>query len=83
MTLTKETVIDRKEILENGTIQIREATRILDDGKVISQTLHRYVLHPGADVTDQPQEVKDLAGLIWTPAVNAAYTASLPVEYKG
>ena len=37
MALTKETVVDKIEVLENGTLQVRTATRVLEDGEVLSQ----------------------------------------------
>lgn len=71
--LIKETTIDKMEVLENGTIQVRQAIRILEDGKVISQKFHRYVVTPGQDVSDKDQKVQDLAASVWTQAVIDAY----------
>jgi len=53
MALTKEQVTDKIEALENGTSQVRTATRVLEDGEVLSSAWHRHVLHPGQDLTDQ------------------------------
>jgi hypothetical protein len=75
MTLTKETVIDQITVTENGIILYREATRIMEDGKQLSQTYHRTSLTPGQDITDQPQKVKDICAVAWTPEVIAAYAA--------
>lgn len=36
--LTKQTIIDRIEVLESGHIQIRAATRILEDGAAYQVT---------------------------------------------
>ena len=63
------------EVLENGTIQVRESTRISEDGVVISNKYHRYVVTPGQDVSDKDQKVQDLAASIWTDAVIDAYAA--------
>ncbi len=41
MALTKETVVDQITVNENGTVLYREATRIMEDGNQISQTLWR------------------------------------------
>lgn len=66
--LTKEIVNDKIEILEDGTIQIREATKILEDGVVISKKFtNRRCLDPGATVDDEVQEIKDIAGIVHTP----------------
>lgn len=75
MALTKETVIDQITVTENGIVLYREATRIMEDGNQISQTFHRTSLTPGQDITDQPQKVKDICNVTWTPEVIAAYEA--------
>ena len=76
MPLTKEIVIDKIEILSDGQMQIRQATKILEDGKEISKAYHRWVLVPGQDTTDQTQKVKDIALATWTQAVIDAYIAA-------
>lgn len=43
--LTEQTVVDKLEVLADGTVQVREANQILRDGEVISQSYHRYVIH--------------------------------------
>ncbi len=53
MPLTEETIADRIEILEDGRIQVREATVIKRDGVEIARTLHRKIVDPGADVTNE------------------------------
>ena len=37
MALAKETVVDKIEILEMGQVQVRTATRVKEDGTVLSQ----------------------------------------------
>ena len=44
MALTEQTIIDRLEVLADGSVQVREAQQILRDGQVISQTFHRRVI---------------------------------------
>ncbi len=54
MTLTKNTIIDKAEtvrVQDHYCIQIREAIQVLEDGNVISQNFHRYVLQPDADTS--------------------------------
>jgi len=46
--------------------------------RLVSKQNHRYVLHPGADLTGQPQIVIDAASKAWTPEVLQAYQDSLP-----
>lgn len=75
MALTKETVIDQITVTENGIVLYREATRIMEDGKQLSQTYHRTSLTPGQDLTGQPEQVVAICNVAWTPEVIAAYEA--------
>lgn len=77
MSLTKEQSIDKIEITENGTLQVREVTRILEDGVQLSHSYHRVTFAPGSDVSDQPTNVQAIAHAAWTPEVVAAYQASI------
>jgi len=74
--ITKETVVDQITVTENGIILYREATRIIEDGKVLTQTYHRTSLTPGQDLTGQPEKVIAIAQAAWTPEVVAAYEAA-------
>jgi hypothetical protein len=77
MALTKETVTDKIEVLEEGHIQIRTTTRVLEDGAVLSSSFHRHVLHPNQDLTDEDPKVVAIANATWTPEVIAAYEAKV------
>ena len=75
MAITKETVVDQITVCENGIVLYREATRIMEDGKVLTQTYHRTSLTPGQDITGQPDKVVAICNTAWTPEVIAAYQA--------
>ena len=77
--LEKQIVVDLIEVIENNCIQIRTATRIIEDGKQISSALHRHVIAPGDDYSAQDARVKAIAASIHTPEVIAAYQAAQPV----
>jgi len=77
MALTKENVVDKIETLENGTIQVRTATRVLEDGAVLSSSFHRHCLTPGQDLTDQDPKVVAIANAVWTDEVKTAYEAMI------
>ena len=62
MSLEKEIKIDRIEVVENGTVQVRQATIITEDGNQISRTFHRWVITPSQDYSDQEDKVKDTLG---------------------
>jgi hypothetical protein len=77
MALNKTTVTDKIETLENGTIQVRTATRIDEDGTQLSQSFHRHVLAPADDLTNEDAKVVAIANAIWTPEVISAYEAMM------
>jgi len=83
MALTKETVVDQITVVENGTVQYREATRIMEDGNQISQTYHRTSLTPEQDLTGVPSNVAAICNLTWTPEVIAAYKAQQEANQLG
>ena len=85
MALEKQIAIDKIEILENGSIQVRQITRIVEDGTELSASYHRWTLNPGDDTTNQEPKVVAIANSVWTPEVIAAYQAeiaknALPVQ---
>ena len=46
MALSKVTVVDKIEVLEKGQVQVRTATRVLEDGVELSSSFHRHVVEP-------------------------------------
>ena len=77
MALEKTTVVDRVEILENGAVQVRTRTSILEDGQQISGTYHRHVVAPGDDYSNEDPRVQAICAAMHTPEVIAAYKAAL------
>jgi hypothetical protein len=75
MALEKQVAIDKIEVLENGAIQIRQITRIVEDGIELSASYHRWSLDPSADLTGQDAKVVAIANAVWTSEVIAAYKA--------
>lgn len=83
MALEKQSAIDKIEVVENGIIQVREVTRILEDGKELSSSFHRWTLTPGQDVSDQEARVQAIANATWTNEVISAYNAQLEANKLG
>jgi len=75
MPLTKQVAIDKIEVVENGAVQVRQITRIMEDGTELSASYHRWALVPGADLTGQDAKVVAIANAVWTAEVIAAYQA--------
>jgi hypothetical protein len=76
MALEKVTVVDRIEVLENGSVQVRTATRIMENGVQISGTFHRHVVAPGDDYSAEDARVKAICAATHTADVVAAYKAA-------
>ena len=83
MAIDKQTVVDQITVEENGSILYREATRIIEDGTVLTQTYHRSSLSPGQDLTGKPVKVVAIAETVWTPEVVAAYKAQVAAAMSG
>jgi K+-transporting ATPase c subunit len=86
MALTKETVVDKIEILEMGQVQVRTATRVLEDGAVLSSSFHRHVVMPSTkasgswadtDISGEDARVQAVANATWTSEVKTAYQAMM------
>jgi hypothetical protein len=76
MALTEKTIIDKIEVIENNSIQVRTATIIEKDGTELTRTFHRHVLSPGADLTNEDPKVQAIANAIWTEEIVTAYQES-------
>lgn len=65
------------EILEDGTIQVRVADVISEDGVDIATNYRRHLLNPGDDVSNETAEVQSIAAIVHTQPRIDAYQASL------
>jgi hypothetical protein len=75
MALEKVISVDLIEVIENGCIQVRTKTAIMEDGKQISGQFHRHVVMPGDDYSAEDAKVQSICSAIQTPEVIAAYQA--------
>ena len=82
MALTKETIVDKIEVLEMGQVQVRTATRVLEDGVALSSSFHRHVVVPSVktdgswgdtDISGEDARVQAIATATWTAEVKTAY----------
>ena len=82
MALTKETVVDKIEVMEMGQVQVRTATRVKEDGTVLSSSFHRHVVEPSTktgdtwgdtDISGEDARVQAVANATWTDSVKTAY----------
>lgn len=77
MALIEKTIVDKIEIVENNSIQVRTATIIEKDGVELTRTFHRHVVAPGTDITNEDPKVQAIANAIWTEEIITAYSASI------
>ena len=77
MALEKVSVVDRIEVVEVGVVQVRTATRIVEDGNVISTSYHRHTVSPGQDYSQEDARVQAICAATHTPEVVSAYQAML------
>jgi uncharacterized protein len=89
MALTKETVVDKIEVLEMGQVQVRTATRVLEDGVQLSQSFQRHILVPSrkidgvwtdTDISGEDASVQAQANAKWTSAVKTAYQEMIDAQ---
>jgi hypothetical protein len=80
MALTKESAVDKIEVTEGGHVQVRTATRIVEDGNVISQSYHRHVIQPGDDYSAEDAKVQAVCAAVHTQEVIDAYAAHVAAQ---
>ena len=74
MALTKEVSADKIEVVttkdENNkdvtVVQVRTATKVLEDGEVISSSYHRHVINSGDDFSAEPANVKAVCTAVFS-----------------
>jgi len=78
MSLVKKRIQDQIEIVtEYKNIQVRYSDQIVEDGKIISQSYHRYMVTCGDDAAAIEHDVKAIADIYWTDEIKQAYQDSL------
>lgn len=78
MTLEKIAVVDKIEVTEFGHVQVRTATRIVENGATLSQSYHRHIIAPGDDYSQEDRRVQAICAATHTPEVIAAHAALQP-----
>jgi hypothetical protein len=76
MALTEETVVDKIEVVENGSVQVRTATVIKRDDVEINRSFHRHVVAPGDSYSNEDAKVQAVCAAVHTAEVVSAYEAS-------
>ena len=74
--LEKVISVDLIEVVENGMVQVRTKTAIMEDGKQISGAFHRHVIVPGDDYSAEDAKVQAICAAVHTAEVIATYQAA-------
>lgn len=80
MALEKVVTVDQIEVTENGCVQVRTATIITEEGKVIGRSFHRHVVVPGGDYSNEDARVQAICAATHTADVIAAYQAATAAQ---
>ena len=74
MALSESLEYDKIEVVgQYKQVQVRKATIVKKDGKELTRSFHRYVLHPDADISKEPTEVVAVCNAVWTDAVKESW----------
>jgi len=74
MALTKEVSADKIEVVTTKddsnndvtVVQVRTATKVLEDGEVISSSYHRHVINSGDDYSSEPTNVQAVCSAVFS-----------------
>ena len=89
MALSKVIVVDKIEVLELGQLQVRTATKVLEDGVELSSSFNRHVLDPSiktgdtwadTDISGEDARVQAIATATWTSSVKTAYQEMIDAQ---
>jgi len=82
--ITKRTFVDQLTVLEDGQLQIREATQFEENGTPVSEkSYRRYVRVPGDDLAGEDELVRDVGNNLHTPARIANFQAQRNARQQG
>ena len=80
MALEKVITYDYEVRGEYKSIQERQKTAVMEDGKELSYSYHRRVLHPDMDVSSESDEIKAMTSALWTDDVKKAWEDKLKAD---
>ena len=77
MALEKQIAVDKIEVVGDFSINVRTATKVMDDGKQIGSTgYHRHVVHPNSILSSEDAKVKKIAEALFDDDCKEAYYVS-------
>ena len=77
MALEKIQIVDQIEVVGEYAIQVRQATKVMDDGVQIGGvSYHRHVVHPNSDWSNDDPKVIKIADALFDDDCQEAYASS-------
>ena len=87
MAITKQTIVEKIEVVGGWNVQVATDTKIIEDSQEIGRSRHRHVLvpctsskdsdgkwtHTDTDISKEASEVQAVANAVWTDTVKANY----------
>jgi len=64
--LEKQLIIDKIEVVEGDVVQVRQLTKITENGETISESYHRWALNKGDDISGQEAKVQAVCNAVWS-----------------
>lgn len=80
MSLNKKVMVDQIEVVQNGSVQVRTKTTILENDVEISSTFHRHVVAPGDNYNKEDGRVQAICAAAHTAEVISAYKAAIAAQ---
>jgi hypothetical protein len=86
MTIEKQTIVEKVEVVQTWNVQVATDTVILENDTEIGRSRHRHVIvpfsssvdgdtwtHSATDISGEEASVQAIANAVWTDAVKASY----------
>lgn len=72
MSFQAKAILDRREILADGSVRVRLAREVRNGDVVVSRQWHRFTIAPGGNATAMLAGVNANLGALGFPSVSAA-----------
>ena len=83
MALSESIEYDKIEVVgQYKAVQVRKATVIQKDGKELTRSFERYVLHPDSNIISEPNEIRAVCNEFWTQELKDAWKAYQESVYQ-
>lgn len=77
MSFEKVIFVDLIQVVENGIVQVRTKTTVVENGAEIGNSFHRHVVVPGQDYSQEDAKVQAVCKAVHTETAIADYAAKV------